>query len=250
MFTPEYREELRSSLLARAARDSRLSGAAITGSAATARLDRWSDIDLAFGVRAAAELADALSDWADHMYAKHGAVHHVDVQAGAWTYRVFLLANTLQVDLAFVAEEEFRALSPEFQLVSGEAREAQHMQQPPADYLIGFGWLNALHARSSIARGKQWQAEYMISGMRDTALALACLRHGFPAVHGRGLHQLPPDVTAPFSHSLVRAMDVAELSRAFAVALDLLAREIRHADAEVEARLAPALDLMRKSEDS
>lgn len=247
MFTPEYRETLRHRLLARAASDARLSGAAITGSAATARLDRWSDIDLAFGVRAAADLADALSDWTGHMYAEHGAVHHVDVQAGTWTYRVFLLENTLQVDLAFVAAEEFRALSPEFQLVSGVAQEPQHMPQPPAGYLIGFGWLYALHARSSIARGKQWQAEYMISGMRDTALALACLRHGLPAVHGRGLHQLPAEVTDPFADSLVRAMDVAELSRAFAVTLRLLVDEIRQADREVASRLAPALNLMRQA---
>ncbi|MFN7933191.1 MAG: hypothetical protein U0R19_07675 [Bryobacteraceae bacterium] len=239
---------MRALLLARAANDARLSGAAITGSAAAARLDRWSDIDLAFGVRAAADLADALSDWTSHMYSTHDAVHHVDVQAGAWTYRVFLLANSLQVDLAFVTEEEFRALSPEFQLVSGVAREAQHMPHPPAGYLIGFGWLYALHARSSIARAKQWQAEYMISGMRDTALALACLRHGLPAVHGRGLHHLPAAVTNPFIDSLVRTMDVAELRRAYAAGVELLAEEIREADVELSARLAPALTLLTQSD--
>ncbi|MBS1823937.1 MAG: nucleotidyltransferase domain-containing protein [Acidobacteria bacterium] len=248
MFTPEYREELRSRLLARAASDARLSGTAITGSAANARSDRWSDIDLAFGVRESRDLADALADWTSHMYAGHGAVHHVDVQAGAWTYRVFLLSNTLQVDLAFVAEDEFRALSPEFQLVSGTAREPQHMPQPPASYLIGFGWLYALHVRSSIARTKHWQAEFMISGMRDTALALACLRHGLPAVHGRGLHQLPAEVTKPFGDSLVRTMDAAELSRAFGVTLELLAREIGHADAAVAARLEPALRMLLQSD--
>ena len=244
MFTPEYREQLRSLLLARAANDARLSASAITGSAAAARLDRWSDIDLAFAVRANTDLSDALSDWTDSMYTTHGAVHHVDVQAGAWTYRVFLLANSLQVDLAFVAEEEFRALSPEFQLVTGVAQEAQHMPPPPAEYLIGFGWLYALHARSSIARGKKWQAEYMISGMRDTALALACLRHGLPAAHGRGLHQLPAEVANPFSETLVRSLDAAELWRAFTAGLELLVREIQQVDAELASRLAPALTLL------
>ena len=122
------------------------------------------------------------------------------------------------------------------------------MPQPPAGYLIGFGWLYALHARSSIARGKQWQAEYMISGMRDTALALACLRHGLPAVHGRGLHQLPAAVTNPFVAALVRTMDVAELRRAYAAGLELLAQEIRQADAELASRLAPALALLSQSD--
>jgi hypothetical protein len=33
-----------------------------------------------------------------------------------------------------------------------------------------MGWLYALHARSSIARGRVWQAEYMISWV-DAGLA-------------------------------------------------------------------------------
>ena len=56
MFMPDERAQLRSDLLECAARDSRISGAAITGSAAAEREDRWSDIDLAFGVSNAAEM--------------------------------------------------------------------------------------------------------------------------------------------------------------------------------------------------
>jgi hypothetical protein len=51
---------------------------------------------------------------------------------------------------------------------------------PDAEAIIGMAWLYALHARSCIARRKLWQAEYMISGIRDNALALACLRTAFP----------------------------------------------------------------------
>ena len=68
MFTSEERDRLRSDLLEYAAKDQRISGAAITGSAAAAREDRWSDIDLAFGVSDAAELPNVLSDWTAHMY--------------------------------------------------------------------------------------------------------------------------------------------------------------------------------------
>ena len=50
MFIPEERVRLRSELLEYAATDKRISGAAITGSAANEREDRWSNIDLAFGV--------------------------------------------------------------------------------------------------------------------------------------------------------------------------------------------------------
>lgn len=178
MFTPEERARLRSELLTRVSADGRISGAAITGSGAAEREDRWSDIDLTFGVGEGAEMPDVLSDWTTRMYARHGAVHHVDMKAGAWIYRVFLLASTLQVDLAFVPAAEFRALAATFRLVFGKAEEPRQFPPPlPAD-IIGMSWLYALHARSCIARRKLWQAEYMISAVRDHALTLACLRHG------------------------------------------------------------------------
>lgn len=244
IFTPEERESLRSELLERAARDQRISGAAITGSAAASREDRWSDIDLAFGVKDAGELSIVLSDWTAHMYDRHQALDHLDVTAGAWIYRVFLLSSTLQVDLAFVPGAEFRALAPTFRLVSGEANEPQHVGPPPAATVIGFAWLYAFHARSCIARGNVWQAEYMISGIRDNALALACIRHGLPAVHGRGVDLLPKEVAAEFEGALVRRLDAAELSRAFRVAMDGLLREIRCADEPLARRLQAALTLL------
>jgi hypothetical protein len=40
-------------------------------------------------------LATVLSQWTVHMYDRHHALHHLDVMAGAWAYRVFLLPNTL-----------------------------------------------------------------------------------------------------------------------------------------------------------
>ena len=247
MFTVEERTRLRSGLLEYAASDQRISGAAITGSAAAEREDRWSDIDLAFGVRDTVELSGVLSDWTAHMYGQHRALHHVDVSAGAWIYRVFLLESTLQVDLAFVPASEFRALAPTFRLVFGEANEPQHLPPSPAAAIIGFGWLYALHARVCIARGNVWQAEYMISGVRDHALALACLRHGVPAVHGRGMDLLPAGVTVPFEGSLVKQLDSVELSRAFRVAIECLHGEIRSIDEELAGRLAEALTTLTET---
>lgn len=241
MFTPEQRAALRSDLLERASADPRIRGAAITGSAAAEREDRWSDIDLAFGVADASALQNVLGDWTAHMYERHGVLHHVDVKAGAWIYRVFFLASTLQVDLAFVPASEFRALAPTFRLIFGAAKEpADSPSQPPAD-LIGMAWLYALHARSSIARGRLWQAEFMISGVRDNALALACVRHGLPAAHGRGMDLLPHEAAAPFKDALVRQLDPDELRRAFGVAIRGLLGEIRSFDGELGARLQDAL---------
>jgi hypothetical protein len=241
MFTSEERSRLRSDLLERAAKDQRLSGAAITGSAAAAREDRWSDIDLAFGIGDAADFPKVLSDWTARMYDRHLALHHIDVRSGAWIYRVFLLPSTLQVDLAFVPATEFRALAPTFRLIFGEANESRHVPPPAPGDIIGLAWLYALHARSSIARRNLWQAEYMVSGVRDNALALACIRHGLPAVHGRGIDLLPREVAEQFEGSLVRQLDVTELSRAFRAAIHVLLGEIRRVDGELAAGLQEAL---------
>jgi hypothetical protein len=241
MFTPEDRDRLRSELLEHAANDERIGGAAVTGSAAEGREDRWSDIDLAFGLIDASEMPNTLSDWTAYMYHRHLALHHLDVLSGAWVYRVFLRSNTLQVDLAFVPATEFRALAPTFRLIFGKANEPRHFPPPPAQDMIAFSWLYALHARSCIARGKLWQAEYMISGIRDNALALACLRHGLPAVHGRGMDLLPSGITAQFETTLVQHLDPAELSRAFRAVIRELLIEIRSIDETLAERLQVAL---------
>jgi hypothetical protein len=249
MFTAEERTRLRFQLLKQASADPRIGGAAITGSAAEDREDRLSDVDLAFGVTVGAEVQRVLTDWTTHMYDQHAAVHHVDVKSGAWIYRVFLLHNSLQVDLAFVPASEFRALAPAFRLMHGTASEPRHIPPPLASDIIGMGWLFALHARSSIARRKLWQAEYMISGVRDHALALSCLRHALPAANARGIDQLPSAVTAPFEGALVRHLDVSELKRAFGVALKELVKEIKCADENLAERLQGPLSLLSETYD-
>jgi len=273
MFTPEQRSRLRSDLLEHAAEDHRISAAAITGSAAAgseahvrraapgnrgapvqpggaakscagSSEDQWSDIDLAIGVADPDGVPPVLADWTAFMYDQHRALHHVDVKAGAWIYRVFLLPNALQVDLAFVPASDFRALGPTFRLVFGHENEPRYAPPPAPEEIAGFAWLYALHARSAIARRKLWQAEYMISGIRDHALALACIRHGFAHMHGRGIDQLPAEVTAPFEDSLVRRLDVEELSRAFQHVTQMLIGEIRSFDEALAARLEPTLTLL------
>lgn len=241
MFTPEDRNRLRDALIASARADERLTSAALTGSATLGAEDRWSDIDLALGVAAEANRSQVVADWTDRMYRDHGAVHHVDVNWGDVLFRVFLLASTLQVDLAFWPAAEFGAIAPTFRLLFGTARERPGPPAPTVAGLIGMGWLYALHARSSLARGRVWQAEYMISGVRDQVLALACLRHGVPAVQARGIDSLPPEATTAVADSLVRSLDAAELQRAFVAVTNALVAEIEQADAGLARRLASLL---------
>jgi hypothetical protein len=244
MFTSEERTQLRDALIAAARADARITGAALTGSASVGAEDRWSDIDLAFGVAREADTGRVIADWTDHMYQACGALHHVDVHRGDTLFRVFLLASTLQVDIAFWPAAEFGAVGPTFRLLFGTTNPPRLRPPPAAAALIGMGWLYALHARSSIARGRTWQAEYMISEMRDQVLALACVRHGLPAVEGRGIDTLPPEATAAVTAGLVRALDPAELKRAFGVVTDAFIAEVGRADADLANRLrAPLKEL-------
>ncbi len=128
-------------------------------------------------------------------------------------YRVFLLASTLQIDLAFWPAAEFGAIAPTFRLLFGTANERSTAPAPLAAELIGMGWFYALHARSSIAHGRMWQAEYLISSVRDHVLALACLRHVVPAVQGRGMDLLPSEITARLTGALVCSLDIAAQTR-------------------------------------
>lgn len=244
VFTSDEREWLRDTLVAAARADDRIGGAAVTGSAASGAEDGWSDIDLAFGLAEGADQAAVMADWTAAMYERHGAVAHLDVPRGATIYRVFLLASTLQVDIAFAPAAEFGAIAPTFRLLFGTARQMPAAAPPEAAELVGMGWLYALHARSSIGRGRGWQALYMINGLRDQVVALACLRHGLPAWQGRGVDGLPEAVTQPLLGTLVGALDDASLRGAFAVATEALLAEAFHADPGLAERLAGPLRAM------
>jgi hypothetical protein len=91
-----------------------------------------------------------------------------------------------------------------------------------------------------IERGRYWQAEYWISGVRDYALSLACHRRGLPASNGRGFDELPSDVLGAFSGSLVFSLEPAELLRALGIVIDGLlseADELGEPAAKVEPQL-------------
>lgn len=244
MFTRNERTALRDALVAAARADDRIDGAALTGSAARDAEDGWSDIDLAFGLAEGADQSAVIADWTAAMYTRHGAVAHLDVPRGSTIYRVFLLASTLQVDIAFAPVTEFGALAPTFRLLFGTAREVPAAAPPEAGGLVGMGWLYALHARSSIERGRGWQALYMIDGLRDQVVALACLRHNLPAHQARGVDGLPASVTEPLLGSLVGALDDDSLRRAFAVATEALLTEAAYVDPDLAARLAGPLRAM------
>lgn len=247
IFTSEQRELLRNQLVSAAENDGNLSGAAHTGSAASGRLDRWSDIDLALCLKPTASHDQVVAEWTGRLYRSHEAVAHVDVMRGATLFRVFLLKNTLQVDIAFWSADEFAAIGPNFKLIFGDAKPPCPPPPPNPQSLIGMAWLYALHVRSSLARGRTLQAEYMLSGMRNHVFELTCLRCGVIAHQGRGLDDLPPSDRDTAARCLPRSLEPIELQHAFQTTMRALLNEIRHADPELEVRLSAPLQAMISS---
>lgn len=241
MFTAAQRNHVRDRVLELARSDPRVTAGALTGSAAIGAVDEWSDIDIAFGIADGVIPEAVLDDWTEVFGREFGALAHFDLPSGPTIYRVFLLPSGLEIDVAVTPHQEFGARGPRFRALFGATRQLEATPPPAAQYLIGLGWHHVLHARSCIERGKPWQAEYWISGIRDHTLALACLRLGEEAVYGRGVDRLPATVTSSFAETLVRSLDKPELRRALAAATTCLLGELRARDTALAARLTPLL---------
>ena len=228
MFTIEQRDALRAQLLRLAKEDDRVvAGAAVGSLAADGGGDRYSDLDLAFGVADDVPVAEVLTDWTRSLTDQLGAVHLVDLQRGPTTYRVFLLPGLLQFDLSMSPAAKFRSAGPRFRLLFGQTAPGE----PPAPVAPGagdvFGWgvIYALHARSCIERGRVWQAEHYVGAVRDHALTLACLREGLVAVQARGYDDLSAQTRAGFQNAHVAGVEREALRAALAASLRELMRE-------------------------
>ena len=211
MFSVPEREALRDRLIAVARSDDRITAAAIVGSAANDGEDAWSDIDLALRLGDDLEPVDVAAEWTTRIYESANAVDHLDVWSDSTLFRVFLLSSSLQVDISFWPADAFAASGDSFRLLFGDSNEPQPPCSPAPGALIGMGWLYALHARSSIARGRALQANHWINGVRDQVTMLACLRHGLPTPEGRGVDDLPAGLRQSLAETLVRGLDEREL---------------------------------------
>ena len=224
MFTVPQRNQLRENLLAFARDDPRIVAAAEIGALAQGG-DRWSDLDLTFGVVNEVDVTDLLAGWSAQLDEQFGAVPLFDVPYLSTIYRVFLFPGSLQVDLSFTPASEFGALGPKFQLLFGETVEREPPGNPSVDYLFGLGAHHAVRGRICIERARWWQAEYWISGVRDQALTLACARRGLEVDYARAFDQLPPEVRDPLENALVKSLTRDELLRALRAAIEGLLAE-------------------------
>jgi hypothetical protein len=252
MFSTEERSRIRDLLVTRGKDDPRIVAAAEIGAGALEAPDRWSDIDLTFGVREGIPISEPLKDWTRDLEAEQSAIRLFDLPFLSTVYRVFLFPGNLQVDLSFSPAAEFGPLGPKFRLLFGRAVEREEIEAPDPSEVFGLGVHHAVRARLCIERQRFWQAEYWIHSLRDHVLELACLHRDLDGAHGRGFDQLPADVHGAAGDALVRSIDREELLRALGAALRALICEGRpeadHADdlhrlaAHLEPRLLELLE--------
>lgn len=240
MFSSMDRAMIRSDLIARAEADPRIIGAAIVGSAARGTEDDWSDIDLAVQFDDGVDEQRLVDEWTEAIHVAYGVSDTHDVWAAGTRYRVFLLSNSLQIDVSFWPRDTFRATESGFRVVFGTPNAPTEPAPPDASAMIGMGWLYALHARSSIARGKLWQATLMLGGLRGQVLALMCARAGLNTWHGREVDRLPADDLARLESTLIAQLVAGDLDRARIALTRLLLDEVAMTDAGRARRLEPA----------
>lgn len=241
MFSVERRDVVRQRLLALADEDEHVVAAAEVGSLAFGKGDRWSDLDLTFGV-AGSTVEAVLDDWTRRVREEFDGMPIVDLAREPTSYRVFLLPDELQVDLSATAAEDFRPAGPRFRLLFGETVDDAPPPERPTDAADLFGWgvIYGIHARRSIARNRPWQAEHCINATRDHALMLACLRLGLAVLQARGYDDLPADVLEELSETHVASLEREALEAALSASMHALLREA--ADLPEAAAVASRLD--------
>lgn len=220
--------------------DRRLVAAALVGSSVAGGGDRWSDLDLTFGLADDVTLQTVIADWTRRLQEEFNAVHLFDLAYQSTIYRVFLLPGNLQVDLSFTPGVEFGALGPRFELLFGSTTKRNPPPPPSPHHLFGLAVHHLVRARICIERGRLWQAEYWLNEARNQALTLACLHHGLNANNARGFDDLPAEVLTPFTETFVNSLDRNRLLQALEKTVDLLllnSQEVREPASRLEAQL-------------
>ena len=241
MFTIEQRNAIRDELIALAQADENIVGAALVGSSATSLQDDLSDIDIALQLAVDTDEAVVVDRWTRHIADIYGLAHHLDVFAGSTRYRVFLLPESLQIDISFWPNDAFAATSDRFRLLFGSPRESVASPPPSPERLTGYAWLYALHVRSSIARNQPWHGLTLLDDMRDYILALACMRHGLNHHQLRGVDALPSQDLATFVSARATSLEANELRRSLRDHVHLLMQEVGEFDSALAAMLRSPL---------
>lgn len=221
IFSLGQRDAVRDRVLELASGDERIVAGAVIGSLAQDGGDRWSDLDLTFGVKDETPLMEVLDTMSSRIVDEFSGVQLFDLESGTAIYRVFLLPGCLQFDLSLAPASAFTLIGSKVELLFGEAKRAEPSPASP-EKDFGYAVHHLVRARFCIERDRPWQAEYWLSGARDLALSIACQHDNLNGGHGRGFDQLPEATLGTARDAIVRSLDRDELRRALRATVELL----------------------------
>ena len=230
---------MRARLLELAEADDAVVAAALTGSYVATGGDEWSDIDVALGIEG--DLPTALARWTETLYDELAAIHHWDLPHLSSGARGYLLPGCLEGDVAFTPAADFGPRGPKWRTVFGETAELAPGAAPNVSEIAGVCWHHLLHARACVERGTPWQAEWLISALRDHTITLACARLGLTTAYAKGADQLPVELQEDLAEGIVASLADDELRRALRAAARTFSDELARSDAALAARLDATL---------
>ena len=216
------RAAVRDSVVDRATNDGRITSAALVGSLATDRADEWSDVDLTFGVEGDS-LDEVVADLTHWLREHHQATVLIDLPVDDTLYRVFLLPDSLQLDLSFTPGGKVRRASSRFQQLFG-THTLKGSTPVDLEDLAGWAVLHCMSSRTCIARGKRWQALHSVNELRNLVLNMHCAQAGLPIGFGRAFDELPSRILERFNDTVPASVEVTELARALRANIRELAR--------------------------
>ena len=219
MFTIEFREYIHERILEFAKADKRISQAALVGSTSETP-DRWSDLDITFGVSSKSNIEDVLRDWTSHFEFVFNGVSLFDITYKSSVYMVFILPGGLQVDISFTPESDFGPHGPRFRLLYGNVNKRILHEEPDPKRMFGMAVHHLLRTRVCLERRKIWQAEYWLSSARNEFLSIICINHKLPYSNGKGYDKMPKEVVDSFTPAFPKSLNGIELCMALKILIE------------------------------
>ena len=155
------------------------------GSLAVDGADRFSDLDLTFGIAAPVPVAHVLDDWTRTFVDELDAIYLADLERGPTIYRVFLLPDALQFDLSMTPAARFRPPAHASASSSGRRPRARRRRHPSPEMCSsrrrpsrGPSSGGASSTRSTRARAS---SEAVAGGLSTTSVPCGIARCRSPA---------------------------------------------------------------------
>ena len=216
-YSIEDRKAIQDFLIEKARSDPRISDAALVGSESVGKNDRWSDIDLTFGVSENIDLKELMTDWSAVLEKKFQTEQLFDLVYEQSVYRVFMTPECLQIDLSFTPTSYFGAITENFKLIFGKEKERAIKKLPEVRTIYGYFVLYALKTRTALERGRYWQALGFLNAGREQLLKLACSKYDLNPFDGRGYDDLPDRLKAELAEGLVPELNAHFLMNALSI---------------------------------